>query len=124
MSASLSMPLPLACNLAALDATERKAHGVVTEQLFATIVEVCELADGYAFGCRQDETLWMKAAQFVDRERRCCPFFTFGLELDNQTDIVWLRLRGPEGVKQFIQQEFIGNLPSLVTVKSLSENLL
>lgn len=118
----MSTPLSLACNLAALDEAERKQHGVVpsvvTEQLFATIVEVHELADGYALGCRQDETLWMKAAQFVDRERRCCPFFTFGLELDNQTDTVWLQLTGPEGVKEFIQQEFIGSLPSLVTVKS------
>jgi hypothetical protein len=119
MSLGLSAPLPLACNLAALDAAERKQHGLVTEQLFATLVEVRELADGYAFGCRQDDTLWMKAAQFVDRERRCCSFFTFGLELDNQTEVVWLRLSGPDGVKDFIQQEFIGNLPAPVTVKSL-----
>jgi hypothetical protein len=114
----MSTSLPLACNLAALDAAERKEHGIVTEQLFATIVEVRELVDGYALGCRQDETLWMKAAQFVDRERRCCPFFSFGLTIDSLTDVVWLQLTGPAGVKEFIQHEFIGNLPSVVTVQA------
>ena len=107
--------LPLACNLAALDAAERKQHGIVTEHLLSTVVDVRELANGYAFGCRHDDTLWMKAAHFVDRERRCCPFFTFGLELDNQTNTVWLRLRGPEGVKEFVRQEFVNNLPPMTS---------
>jgi hypothetical protein len=107
--------LPLACNLAALDPAERKQHGVVTERYLATIVEVRELADGYAFGSRHAETLWMTAAEFVDRERRCCPFFRFGLELDNQTNMVWLRLTGPEGVKEFVRQEFVSNLPSMTS---------
>jgi hypothetical protein len=32
----------------------------------------------------------------------CCPFFTFELTFEPDSGPIWLRVRGQEGVKEFI----------------------
>jgi hypothetical protein len=45
-------------------------------------------------------------AEWVDAERKCCPFFDFHIDLEREGSMLWLRLTGQNGIKQFIQMEF------------------
>ncbi|HKX26221.1 MAG TPA: hypothetical protein VJ302_00885 [Blastocatellia bacterium] len=97
---------PFACNLSALDADGRRRHGEVTKQMRAAIKEVQALPDGYAFRFPAEQSNILLASEFMARERLCCPFFTFELVAEQEDGPLWLRLRGREGVKDFIRAEF------------------
>lgn len=95
---------PFACNMTALTKKERAVHQKASEKLFAAVQERKEMADGYAFRLPV-ETL-ETAAQWVLLERKCCPFFTFGMELARDDGPLWLRVTGSIGIKPFIRAEF------------------
>ena len=93
--------LPIACSL---PGEEQIARGeVIAEDIFAGADRVDELPDGYAFRFLVTEDRIDRLARFIAAERRCCPFFTFELVFEPAEGPVWLRLRGPEGVKEFIR---------------------
>jgi hypothetical protein len=93
--------LPIACSL---PAEKQVARGeVIAEDLFAGADRVDELPDGYAFRFPVTGDRIDRLARFIAAERRCCPFFTFELVFEPAEGPVWLRLRGPEGVKEFIR---------------------
>src|SRR5262245_23922994 len=91
-----------ACNMNALTRSERAAHEQISERLLGSIQERKELKNGYAF--RLPANSLVEAAQWIANERKCCPFFAFGIDVAGTGD-VWLRLTGPEGVKPFIVAE-------------------
>jgi hypothetical protein len=93
-----------ACNANALTRTEREHYQALTKTILSSIQEKQELKDGYAF--RLPPTSLMNAAEWVSFERKCCPFFTFGVEQTRDQGPLWLRLTGAEGVKAFIRAEF------------------
>ncbi len=95
-----------ACNMLALDKEARKRHLEVMKQLQAATKEVRELPDTYAFRFSSDEATLLLVAEFVARERLCCPFFTFEVVVEPENGPLWLRLSGPAGVKAFIKAEF------------------
>lgn len=95
-----------ACNMLALDKEARKRHIEVMKQLHAATKEVRELSDAYAFRFASDQATLMLVSEFVARERLCCPFFTFEMVVEPEAGPLWLRLKGPEGVKEFIKAEF------------------
>ncbi len=45
-------------------------------------------------------------ADWVVAESKCCPFFDFHMELENEGSLLCLRLTGEEGIKAFIRAEF------------------
>ena len=94
---------PFACNMLALDAEGRKRHKVVSERMRAAVKEVKELPDGYAFSFPAEHPTILLVSEFILRERLCCPFFRFELIAEQEDGPVWLRLRGREGVKEFIK---------------------
>ena len=96
---------PLACNMLALDAEGRKRHKAVSEQMRAAVKEVQDLPDGYAFRFPAEESTILLVSEFIARERLCCPFFRFELVAEQEDGPLWLRLRGREGVKEFIKTE-------------------
>jgi hypothetical protein len=61
---------------------------------------VGELEDGYEFAFPGEADWAMRLVEFIVAERSCCPFFTF--ELAFGPGGILLRVRGPEGTKQFI----------------------
>ena len=75
-------------------------------QLKARMVEARELPDGYAFRFDIDPRTVRDAAEFITYERLCCPFFDFELGVEREGGPLWLRLKGREGVKDFIRIEF------------------
>ena len=104
---------PIACDMTALNSEQRDRHGVLSSQLAQRVEAVEELADGYAFRYRADggadASLWITVAEYVDLERRCCPFFKFTLEKSPASDSVRLCLTGGEGVKEFLKTQIQQN---------------
>ena len=98
---------PFACNRTALDAATRKRHfDELSPALRARHKSIRELPDGFAFEFAPDQATYRMLAEWVDNERRCCPFFDIDLRLDREGGAMWLRLTGRTGVKEFIRAEF------------------
>jgi hypothetical protein len=98
------MPVPFACDMTAIPAEHRAAHHALIRRLMTDTVEhISELPDGFAL--RFPIEAYDAVAEFVGRERLCCPFLTFVLEVSRDRGPVRLRLTGPEGVKGFIRAE-------------------
>lgn len=94
----------IACTMSALTTEQRQRRATLADQITMN-AEVNELPNGYAFSFANDE-IWMTVAEFVDLERRCCPFFAFALEREMKGTVT-LRLTGPEGTKAFIVTEIM-----------------
>jgi hypothetical protein len=92
--------LPIACNLSG-DAQVRRreaARGMLDRSRL-----VGEMEDGYEFAFPGDAEWAMRLTEFIVAERACCPFFTF--ELAFGPGGILLRVRGPEGTKQFVGEQ-------------------
>jgi hypothetical protein len=96
---------PLACNMLALDAEARKRHKTVSAQMRAAVKEVQPMPDGYAFRFAAEQATILLVSEFIARERLCCPFLRFELIAEEEEGSLWLRLRGREGVREFIKAE-------------------
>jgi hypothetical protein len=96
----------MACNMLALEAEGRRRHKTVTEQMRAATKEVHALSDGYAFRFTAEHSTILLVSEFIARERLCCPFLAFELVVEQEDGPLWLRLRGRQGVKDFIKAEF------------------
>jgi hypothetical protein len=103
--------LPIACNLPDREKGERVDE--LEEQVFSGCAEIRELEDGYAFRFPGDEVWAKRLLGFIISERKCCPFFTFDLVFEAAEGPVWLHLRGAEGVKQFIEANFLEALAGI-----------
>ncbi len=93
-----------ACNPSALDKEQRARYSVLTKQLIAAKQEVRELPDGYTFHFAANPQSIKDVAEFVTYERLCCPFLNFEMAVEGEN--LSLRLKGKEGVKEFIKMEF------------------
>ena len=98
------------CDINAIDPVQRQQHLATTVALFGAVQEIRELPSGYAFRLPNEANMLLKAAEFIMRERLCCPFLGFGVEVEPEGGPVWLRLTGAAGIKPFIQAEIGGIL--------------
>lgn len=94
------------CNLKALGTKERARHVLLTLEIERARVETIELANGFAFRFQDGTVSLADLAEWVSAERKCCPFFDFEIELQGNNGPLWLKLRGKDGVKAFMQSEF------------------
>jgi len=94
------------CNLKAFTVEERARHAMESHRLKEARVEVKEIADGYAFRFDGEKISIAELGQWVAEERKCCPFFEMEIVAERDGGALWLRLRGSEGVKAFIRNEF------------------
>ena len=99
----MSSAIPIACDLGALDSGERERRRSLAGRLVACVEEVRELQNGYGLRLRNDAVALVEAAEFISLERRCCRFFEFHLDVEPGGGPIWLRLTGPEGVKEFLE---------------------
>ena len=95
-----------ACDMSAMSPAERQQHIATIREVFGAVQEIRELPNGYSFRLTDKEGVLMQAAAFVSKERLCCPFFGFSIEIGPKGEAVWLRLTGGEGIKPFIREEF------------------
>jgi hypothetical protein len=104
----MSNPTPvIACNLGALSAQERE-HRAALARALVEQAESRELSDGYALRLAGVDSLARESLDWLLLERRCCPFLRLELELEPDDGALWLRLRGGEGVKEFLAAAGLG----------------
>jgi hypothetical protein len=96
---------PLACNMSVFTPAERSQHTAAIVEVFGAVEEVRELPDGYAFRLPGESAWVMKVADFITKERLCCPFFGFALQVEPERGALWLSLTGREGIKPFVLAE-------------------
>jgi hypothetical protein len=95
---------PFACDMTAIPAEQRGAHHALIRRLMSEAVEqIRELPDGLAFRFPADE--YDAVTTFVARERLCCPFLRFTVDVTPEGGPLELRLTGPDGVTPFIRAE-------------------
>src|SRR5882762_5621756 len=94
------------CNVKALNAEERKRHIQLTEKLLAKRREVVETERGYEFQYAPEHVSLAEVAEWVAAESKCCPFFDFHIDLEQQGQLLCLRLTGGANIKAFIKSEF------------------
>ena len=104
MVSDTASDLPVACTLSAVDLRERGEE--VVAPLFARVERVEELPDGYRFAFPAEAGGVRELLDFILSERECCAFFTFELTFPSPHRVVWLTLRGGEGVKEFVAGSF------------------
>lgn len=97
---------PFVCNMAGLNKEQRQRYTALIKKLDSGKQEVRELPDGYALRFSSEASTVQDLAEFIVYERLCCPFFDFELIVEREGGPVWLRLKGREGVKEFIRLEF------------------
>lgn len=94
---------PIACDPSAIDEAEHDEHRQVSDVLFKRITDLRELSDGYAFRLPAETDVVQAAGAFISRERLCCPFFHFTLDVAPDDGPVWLEVTGRDGVKAYIE---------------------
>ena len=94
------------CDMKAMSKNERERYDSLRKKLESAIQETKELTDGYVFRWKSEEVSLMEVAEWVDKERKCCPFFDFAIGLERNGGPLTLTLGGQEGVKEFIRMEF------------------
>ncbi len=98
------------CNINTLTPEERARHKQLSEKLMAARKEIVETAKGYEFQYSPSDISLAELADWVSAESKCCPFFDFHIDLEEEGSLLCLRLTGEEGIKAFIRAEF--NLPT------------
>jgi hypothetical protein len=100
--------LPIACVL------PEERRGPRREELSRKVFNGCEvvrkLEDGYEFVFRDEPGRTAELARFVATERECCRFFAFELHFAPDLGPITLRLRGPQGTKEFLRGWFTEEL--------------
>ena len=96
----------IACNLKAIGASERARYNELVKRLRAAVLERRELSDGFEFRLDGKAMTLPEVAEWMSKERLCCPFLAFQLATPGGHGDWWLKLSGPKGAKEFLAQEF------------------
>lgn len=94
------------CNAKALNPTERARHKALTDKLVAQRTQIVESEKGYEFQYSPSTVSLAELSDWVAAESKCCPFFDFHIDLENEGKLLCLRLTGEKGVKDFVRAEF------------------
>ncbi|GJM40965.1 MAG: hypothetical protein DHS20C20_12470 [Ardenticatenaceae bacterium] len=104
MTIPLELPIteiPIACDLTDKAFADRRQ--TILASLWQKMDERQELADGYAFRFPGTNEMAQEVVDFALAERQCCAFFQIEISFSPEKGSIWLRLRGGDGVKQFIE---------------------
>jgi hypothetical protein len=94
------------CNIKALTPQERAHHKELTEKLMRMRKGIVEMRNGYDLQYSPAQVSLEELVDWVKAEAKCCPFFDFHIDLENEGKLLCLRLTGEEGIKAFIRSEF------------------
>ena len=99
---------PIACKIGALSPAERLHHADLLRDLGAMTEKSTETADGYVLHLHTDAAGFLRVAEWVTLERRCCRFLNFDLKWSAGDESPSLQLGGRHGVKEFLVAEMRG----------------
>lgn len=93
----------IACKLTTPELQNRKR--TIIAELKNAIREREETEHGVKYAFEGTDKMIDLVTSFIKTERLCCDFFDFRLSVGDAHAWIWLELSGPEGAKQFIQDE-------------------
>src|SRR5262245_49060290 len=82
------------CDLSVMTVEEREQHFERATRMFSMAKEVKELGDGFAVRFSVDSSMITTVAQFIEKERLCCPFMKFTVEIGEEHGPLWVRITG------------------------------
>lgn len=97
----MNEPRTIACTLSEPRLKERV--NFISEEILSGASAMVELEDGYEMQFPSDEIWLRKLTDLIAAERKCCTFFQFELILLPNHGPISLRLRGDDGVKEYLQ---------------------
>jgi hypothetical protein len=103
----LEQELGISCDVSAIDPAKRAEQAALAEGIFASVLEVKELANGYGFRLPLEASMIVNLGQWIAYERLCCPFFTFTIVIG---EALWLELSGTPEVKVYIKAVIVDSL--------------
>ena len=68
--------------------------------------DIREADNGYEFSFPGGSDTLVGVAEFISRERLCCPFLEFTFKVWPDYEVITLLLTGPEGTREFLREEF------------------
>lgn len=98
--------LPIACSLPEPGLAARQEEA---SSLLRLSLRTEELEDGYAFEFDGAAETARQLVDFISAERSCCRFFLFELVFQPGEGSILLRVRGPEGTKEFVRDAMFPN---------------
>jgi hypothetical protein len=98
----IAADVPIACHMGALNKEER-THYDELRRILQPSAQFHELDDGYSLTV--PDAMLTALLQWIDMERRCCPFLRFTLTIPGNGEAPSLALQGTEGTKEFLQAE-------------------
>lgn len=109
LDTSLSADLPIACDTSAIDDPE--AHDRSTNALLSKREEMRKIDGGLAFRYPGTIDYARRILDFVEHERRCCPFLTFEIVFESESRAIWLVMGGDGRVEAFVESQFADRGP-------------
>ena len=97
---------PIACNLKALTPAQRARLSTLSHKLNAAARDHRELPDGISFRLDTAAFSLSELGEWIEDERRCCPFLDFRLVLPRESGELQVSLTGRPGVKEFLLTDF------------------
>jgi hypothetical protein len=85
---------------------ERELHVQTIRELFQSLQAIRNAADGYEFNFPSSSEIITSMAEFISKERLCCPFLEFAVKVPPGNEPITLLLTGPEGTQEFLRAEF------------------
>ena len=94
----------LACNIQAISGAQRPRYDDLVSRLRTAMRDRKELPDGYRYSFDSAKITLPEVSEWISLEHLCCPFLIF--QLEGAGELSHVSMRGLEGVKAILQQEF------------------
>ena len=94
-----------ACNIGAIPPEIRSSHIKLTQAIIQAVEEKRALPNGFAFRLAPGKITGEQLVEWIDLEKKCCPFFGFEIHWEKENGPLFLHLTGDDGVKAFIELE-------------------
>jgi len=78
-------------------------HLALAKSLLQQVSEVVEHNDGFTFVFEKSPHLEMQVVNWVSKEKRCCPFFSFEVSSTKTPSRLKLKISGPDGAKEILR---------------------
>src|SRR5690554_2152114 len=92
-----------ACDMSVLTQSERVRHIDKLNEVFHSVKKIECVSDGYSFLLPNDSNTLISLMELIDKERLCCPFFGFTVEILPDGGDVWFSITGPGNINEFIK---------------------
>ena len=97
---------PLVCDMNVFTPAERELHIQTTTKLFQSLQNIQAVENGFTFSFLNQYEFITSLAEFISKERLCCPFLDFTLRIQPNEEFISLTLTGPKGTQEFLRLEF------------------